>query len=224
MTLIGHGWQDISGIVTRTIIDYAQSFSEDFTVKSSFGLAFLNSSVHRAADFGFAVASNYPIIAASVGAAGAVYGAAYALNFLSYGYLKNRILRSQPWDLNICCGTTDGGGINADIKKHGDIPNFVLTKDIYNLPFDSGRFNHVLCSHTIEHVDNPKAFYNELRRVGKDVTLVVPPLWDFSAAVNLLEHRQLFFSMRTRYKKLPLYTPLPMARAVQNMIGQRIKA
>lgn len=53
-------------------------------------------------------------------------------NFLSYRILKNKTLKSRKWDLNICCGKTDGGGINADIKKHKDVPNFILIKNIGN--------------------------------------------------------------------------------------------
>jgi hypothetical protein len=147
------------------------------------------------------------------------------LNYLSYGVLKNRILRSRPaWGLNICCGKTDGGGVNADIVKHLDVPNFVLVEDIYDLPFGDGQFETVLCSHTIEHVDHPQRFFVELSRVGQEVTLVVPPLWDLSAALNVLEHRWLFLTLRKRHSAVPRHVPLPGARAIQRMFGQRIHA
>ncbi|MCC7002166.1 MAG: hypothetical protein IT357_08430, partial [Gemmatimonadaceae bacterium] len=50
----------------------------------------------------------------------------WSANFLSYRYLKERTLRERVWDYNICCGETDGGGINADIVQHGDVPRFEL--------------------------------------------------------------------------------------------------
>jgi SAM-dependent methyltransferase len=152
-------------------------------------------------------------------------GGLHALNYLSYSILKRRILRSRPaWGLNICCGKTDGGGVNADIVKHSDVPRFVQVNDIYNLPFVDGEFETVLCSHTIEHVDDPAGFFLELKRVGRDVTLVVPPLWDLSAALNLLEHRWLFLTLRKRHESIPRYVPLPGARTVQRWLGQRIHA
>ena len=106
-------------------------------------------------------------------------------NWLSYRVLKRRILERQAWDLNICCGKTDGGGINADIVAHTALPNMVIV-DIAALPFRDKAFAHVLCSHSIEHVNDPEAFYTELARVGQHITLVLPPLWDISAALNLL--------------------------------------
>ena len=115
------------------------------------------------------------------------------LNWLSYRVMGGIIRRRRPvWDLNICCGKTDGGGINVDIVKHADIPNLVVVDDVYRLPFSSQQFEHTLCSHTIEHVEDPAAFFAELSRVSNHVTLVVPPLWDLSAAFNVFEHRWLY--------------------------------
>ncbi len=145
------------------------------------------------------------------------------LNQLSYGVLKRRILRRQRWDLNVCCGKTDGGGINADILRRRDVPKLVLV-DVYHLPFRDGQFPAVLSSHTIEHVENPDGFYAELERVGQEVTLVIPPLWDLSAAFNLLEHRSIFLSLRKQHKRLPAHVRLPLARSMQALFGQRIHA
>jgi hypothetical protein len=147
----------------------------------------------------------------------------HSLNLLSYHYLKNRILKRQKWDLNVCCGNTDGGGINVDIVRHQTIPNLVIV-DIYQLPFKGTQFKTVLCSHTIEHVDRPLELYMELKRVGCDVTLVTPPLWDLSAAFNVLEHKWIYWSLFTEHTQLPYYTPLPFSETVQNLFGQRIKA
>ena len=144
-------------------------------------------------------------------------------HILSYSIIKRTILRQQKWDLNICCGKTDGGGINADIVAHSALPNMVLV-DIHRLPFRDRQFNTVLCSHTMEHVADPDGFFQELSRVGDDVTIVIPPLWDVSAALNVFEHRYIFLSFKKTHKSLPPYIELPLASAVQRYLGQRIHA
>ena len=40
------------------------------------------------------------------------------LHWYSYRYLKSLIVGRRRWDLNICCGTTYGGGVNVDIVRH----------------------------------------------------------------------------------------------------------
>jgi SAM-dependent methyltransferase len=156
------------------------------------------------------------------GIALAVITALWALNQISYRFLKSRILGRQKWDLNICCGRTDGGGINADIVRHADVPRFQAIEDIYRLPFRDRQFDSVLCSHTLEHVADPDRFYRELRRVGRRVVLVLPPLWDISAALNVLEHRWIFLTMRKVHECPPRRMRLPFARAVQGLFGQRV--
>lgn len=137
--------------------------------------------------------------------------------------LKKRVVNRQRWDLNICCGKTDGGGINADIVQHCELPNFVLV-DIYNLPFEDKQFDTVLCSHTMEHVEDPERFFRELQRVGKDVTLVLPPLWDLSAALNVLEHKWIFLTLKKEHRSLPPRIRMSLADLLQNRYGQRIHA
>lgn len=149
----------------------------------------------------------------------------FLAHFVSYTILKNRTLKSRKWDLNICCGKTDGGGINADIVKHKELPNFVLIKDIYNLPFKDKQFNYVLCSHTIEHVDSPARFFQELKRVGKHVVLVVPPLWDiFASFFAFPSHRWICLTLKKEHTSLPKMIPLPLAIAYQKLFGQFIGA
>jgi hypothetical protein len=148
-----------------------------------------------------------------------------ALNWLSYRVMGGIIRRRREiWDLNICCGKTDGGGVNVDIVKHAEIPNLVVVDDIYQLPFSANQFKHTLCSHTIEHVEDPGTFFAEMQRVSKHVTLVVPPLWDLSAALNIFEHRWLFLTFRKEHHSLPLHIPLPFARRLQERVGQKIRA
>ncbi|RMH69030.1 MAG: class I SAM-dependent methyltransferase [Bacteroidetes bacterium] len=148
----------------------------------------------------------------------------YGLNYLSYTVLKRRILNRQRWGLNICCGKTDGGGVNADIVQHGPLPRFVLIDDIYHLPFANQQFDTVLCSHTMEHVDDPDRFLAELRRVGREVTIVLPPLWDVSAALNVLEHKWIFLTLKKEHRSLPPRIRMPLADWLQQRYGQRIHA
>jgi ubiquinone/menaquinone biosynthesis C-methylase UbiE len=145
-------------------------------------------------------------------------------NVISYTLIKNSVLKSRIWNLNICSGDTDGRGINADIKKYTELPNFVLTQDIYNLPFTDKQFKNVLTSHTVEHIDDPQGFIDELHRVGENVTILIPPLWDLTAAFNFLEHKWLFLTFRTKVDKLPKHIRLPFASWYQKKFGQRIKA
>jgi predicted SAM-dependent methyltransferase len=146
------------------------------------------------------------------------------LHWYSYGYLKKNIVARRTWDLNVCCGTTDGGGVNVDIVQHADVPNFVHVENIYQLPFEDQQFDTVLCSHTIEHVEYPRRFDRELRRVAKEVVYVLPPAWDLAAALNVLEHRWLFLTVRKVHRTLPRCMPLPFARRLQARIGQRVTA
>lgn len=145
----------------------------------------------------------------------------YIAHFVSFHILKNITLKSQKWDLNICCGKTDGRGTNADIVKLKDVPKFVLIKDIYKLPFKENQFENVLCSHTIEHVDNPLKLYKELKRVGKNVVIVVPPLWDILAHISVLHHKWIFLTFKKDHDHLPKHIPIPFAEKIQKTFGQR---
>ncbi|MBN1480138.1 methyltransferase domain-containing protein [candidate division KSB1 bacterium] len=152
-----------------------------------------------------------------------IYVISWILNYISYSYLKNKIIIRQKWDLNVCCGETDGGGINVDIVAHAKVPNMVIA-DVYHLPFKAGVFKSVLSSHTAEHLEKPATFYRELKRVGQEVTILIPPLWDISAVVNLLEHRWIFLGFHTEYKFLPKYIKLPFSASLHKLIGQKIAA
>jgi SAM-dependent methyltransferase len=155
----------------------------------------------------------------------AVFGVvAWLVNRLSYRVLKTLVLRRQKWDLNICCGTTDGGGVNVDIQVHEALPNFVQVNDVCRLPFKENQFDTVLCSHTLEHVEDPRGFYRELRRVGRRVTLLLPPLWDFTAALNPLEHKWVFWTLETEHERLPPFSRLPLAALIHRWFGQKILA
>lgn len=149
----------------------------------------------------------------------------WSANHVSYRLIKNRVLAERRWDYNICCGTTDGGGVNADIVQHADVPRFELVSDVTRLPHNAGTFDTVLCSHTLEHVDDPAGMFRELQRVGKRVTILVPPLWDLAAALNPFEHRVIFLTAASRHDdRLPPFIRYSPARWLQARLGQRIDA
>ena len=141
-------------------------------------------------------------------------------HYVSYYLEKTRILNGCKWDLNICCGKTDGGGLNVDIVEHQELPRFKQVDNIYDLPFEDGAFESVLTSHTMEHVDDPRRFYTELRRVGKQVTVVVPPLYDLAAVFNILEHKWIFLTFKKQHHTLPRFIKAPFADALHKLFGQ----
>jgi|SRR3989338_5415935 len=131
-------------------------------------------------------------------------------HLIDYRILKPIYRKERKWGLNISCCNTDGGGINVDVVER-DIPNFVLIKDIYKLPFKNKQFDNVFCSHTIEHVKEPERFYKELQRVGKNVTILIPPLWDMAGSfLDIIEHKWMFLTLKTRHdNNLPKMVKLP---------------
>lgn len=145
------------------------------------------------------------------------------LNYISYGYIKRKVLHERVWDLNICCGKSDGRGINADIIRHDEVPNFELIQNIYSLPYADKQFKSTLCSHTMEHVEDPVSFFNELKRVSENVTILVPPLWDIGAVLNVLEHKWVFLSLKTRHSTLPKHVRLPLSAFVHAHFGQKFR-
>jgi ubiquinone/menaquinone biosynthesis C-methylase UbiE len=146
----------------------------------------------------------------------------YLAHVLDYKILKEKHLKSKEWDLNISCGDTNVAKINADIIQR-DIPNFMLINDIYNLPFKNKEFENVVSSHTIEHVDNPDEFFKELKRISKNVTLILPPIWDIASMFWILEHKWLFLTFKTKHENnLPKKIKMPYD-FIHNLFGQRIK-
>lgn len=149
----------------------------------------------------------------------------WVAHFVSYTLHKEDILSKDAWDLNICCGKTDVGRVNADIIQHAPLENFCLIEDIYDLPFKDNQFNTVVCSHTMEHVEDPERFLQELKRVGGRVTIIVPPLYDISAAFNPFVHKWLFLTFRKKYvDRLPRYVKLPAAGFIHRYVGRHRNA
>jgi len=141
------------------------------------------------------------------------------INYVTSSALRKNIISRKEWDLNICCGKTDGGGINVDIFPHIDVPNFLHIEDVYNLPFQDESFESVLCCSTIAQVDDPQRFYDEMKRVGREVTLVVTPIWDICTAFNIFKRRHVFLTCKKVHTDLPMSFRLPLAKTIQSIFG-----
>lgn len=87
--------------------------------------------------------------------------------------------------LDVGCGK---GALLTEIKEHyphltiqgidwviqtEDLP--VICGSMYELPFENDSFDTVLCTHTLEHLREPKKAINELLRVAKDRLIIVLP-------------------------------------------------
>ncbi|HSZ71256.1 MAG TPA: methyltransferase domain-containing protein [Cytophagaceae bacterium] len=57
-------------------------------------------------------------------------------------------------------------------------------------PFEEHEFDYVICSHVLEHVDNPELFLKEIQRVGKKGYLEFPTLY-YDYIYNFPEHTML---------------------------------
>jgi SAM-dependent methyltransferase len=113
----------------------------------------------------------------------------------------------------------------VDIVQHKpDIPNFIKIDNIYRLPFKNHQFNTVLCSHTLEHVDDPVRFDHELHRIGLSVYYILPPLWDIAAVCNIWEHKGIFLTLKKEHTRLPYHIRLPFSRSLQRRFRQRVRA
>jgi uncharacterized protein YbaR (Trm112 family)/SAM-dependent methyltransferase len=81
---------------------------------------------------------------------------------------------------------------------------FVIA-DGYHLPFGDKAFDYIICSHVLEHIDDPKAFIAEIERVGIRGYIEVPSAlserifgWDFHHWYCTLESGQLIFQKKTQ--------------------------
>lgn len=93
--------------------------------------------------------------------------------------LRKLRLGIQPGDLVLDVGSGNNPHFRADVlcdryvaddtQREGrlylDRP--MAAGDVHNLPFKDGAFDYVICSHLLEHVDNPDRAVQELTRVAR---------------------------------------------------------
>jgi len=122
--------------------------------------------------------------------------------------------------LDVGCGGYPRGDVNCDllIKDSHErwnqdaswIKNFVKA-DARALPFKSGSFDVVYCSHVLEHLENPWIGVAELKRVSRSKVIVILPFALFSifdifwCGRKLLEHWRW---LRKHHKHFFLMDPL----------------
>ena len=94
--------------------------------------------------------------------------------------------------LDVACGDYPQGTCNVDLfvgdtnqRHEGPVhlvltPNFVRAEACH-LPFKTGTFETVRCSHAIEHLDDPVALIREMARVSKHHIVIICP---FKYGVN----------------------------------------
>src|SRR5271165_3283545 len=85
-------------------------------------------------------------------------------------------------------------------RQRGGLPPVEFTKPVIyydggKFPFRDNEFDYVICSHVLEHTENPQAFLGELGRVAGRGYLEFPTihydyLYNFKEHVNLLLHKE----------------------------------
>ena len=78
-----------------------------------------------------------------------------------------------------------GGGLADGV--FGDRPIFYYDGNIF--PFRDGEFDYVICSHVVEHVDNPEFFMREIFRVGKGRGYIEYPLITYEYMYSFDVHK-----------------------------------
>lgn len=70
--------------------------------------------------------------------------------------------------------------VNDNTHRSGDIRKLKNQEFIHadgeNLPFEDNEFDYVICTHTLEHAEDPAKFIDEMCRVGKRGFLETPSL------------------------------------------------
>ena len=112
-----------------------------------------------------------------------------------YAFLKQTVPAMQGKVLDVGCGespyahllTTGASYTGIDIVYADQFgmstKNDIMTFDGRTLPFSNEYFDNVICTEVIEHVEDPKAFVAELRRVLKTNGTLVATI-PFSARVH----------------------------------------
>lgn len=105
-----------------------------------------------------------------------------------------------------------GGQLDADFRNRP-----VSHYDGHRFPFDDGEFDYVICSHVVEHVDEPQAFMQEVFRVGQGRGYLEYPLipYEYLYSFNVHQHfvkfdfdRQLLMYLPKRDSPLHAFAPV----------------
>lgn len=84
-------------------------------------------------------------------------------------------------------------GGTPDDAKFGKRPVYYYAGDAF--PFADNQFDYVICSHVVEHVENPEAFMREVFRVGQGRGYIEYPmityeyLYNFDVHLNFVKYQ-----------------------------------
>lgn len=105
-------------------------------------------------------------------------GEGFAIDFLS-GYFPD--LRMTGVDVSEAAV--------AFAREHfGDRARF-RTGSLYKLPFSDRAFDTVLCSEVLEHLEDPSAAIEELKRVARNYVIITVPLEPYFEWLNLVARK-----------------------------------
>lgn len=109
------------------------------------------------------------------------------------------------------------GFVNIDIEPRKGVVVYDLNK--LPLPFKDNSVDYILCSHLLEHINNPINFMLELHRIckkGAVIDLYVPHFSGFTAYSDLTHIRPGFsyFSFGEKWVNKPLYNKFKVERKI----------
>ena len=81
-----------------------------------------------------------------------------------------------------------GADIEKDVTGRHDVDRFDVVDCNLPLPYEDNEFEVVISEHTIEHLENPEVFYQEVQRVASNLAIVTTPHW-----------------LRDKLEKMPLF-------------------
>lgn len=109
------------------------------------------------------------------------------------------------------------------LRQRGNTPELKTDKKIVyydgkKFPFKDNEFDYVICSHVLEHVENPSSFYSELTRVARKGYIEFPTiyyeyLYNFDVHLNFVrfdKEKNIIFYKKKRN------TPISHFKGVNN--------
>ncbi len=106
------------------------------------------------------------------------YNLSSDFNILDIGAGRCEVLKGFQI-LGMECFAADISKVSGDYAKQKNI-NFELIVDKEKLPFENAKFDVVFCKSLIEHLENPRKFFDETLRILKPngFFLVMTPDWE----------------------------------------------
>ncbi|MBO0888227.1 methyltransferase domain-containing protein [Candidatus Bathyarchaeota archaeon] len=123
-------------------------------------------------------------------------------------------------ELNLGCGSDPWGDVRVDLgyrTQTGVKTRLNLRADAHYLPFRDSSFKQVRCWHMLEHVRNPEAVLQEIRRVSLHASLRFPLGDGYKREVVRgicnLSLTQCLHAARTRTRRAHLWIIRPRGQA-----------